>query len=205
MDRQVAEADRHSFTHLRDAAQVKRFVLIGLLVRVPPSRDLALSPGVSHPYARPELSLFLRRLSQQYRAACGERLVVTSLTRPLSEQPDNASKRSVHPTGMAADLRMSGSRGCQRWLERVLLNLERGDVLEATRERYPPHYHVALFPKPYVAYLASRQVAVEPTVRAEDTLWYLASAPDTTLEPLELFNRLRWSPIPPGQVLQFPR
>ena len=41
---------------------------------------------VSFPYARPELDLFLRRLSAQYRAACGERLVVIHTA--LEKSPD---------------------------------------------------------------------------------------------------------------------
>ena len=38
---------------------------------------------VSFPFARPEVELFVQRLSGQYRRACGEQLVVTSLTRPI--------------------------------------------------------------------------------------------------------------------------
>jgi hypothetical protein len=56
---------------------------------------------------------FVERLSSQYHNACGERLVVTSLTRPASEQPRNASDRSVHPTGMAIDLRLSTKGTCR--------------------------------------------------------------------------------------------
>lgn len=205
VNRQVAEAERHSFSRLRDASHIQRFVRLGLLVRVHPSSDLALSPGVSYPYARPELRLFLGRLSRQFRAACGERLVVTSLTRPLREQPNNASDRSVHPTGMAVDLRISGSRGCQRWMERVLVNLERGGVLEATRERYPPHYHVALFPEPYTAYLASRQVGVEDAVRNGGTPADAAKVHETAIETVQRLNRLPWIQLRPGKVLQLPR
>ena len=68
---------------------------------------------------------------------------------------------SVHPTGMAADLRRSDSSGCRQWLETVLLDLEGKGVIEATREQYPPHYHVAVFPNPYLQYLASREVLPE--------------------------------------------
>ena len=57
------------------------------------------------------------RLGGQYRGACGEQLVITSLTRPATLQPRNASERSVHPTGMALDIRYSWDRSCRRWLE----------------------------------------------------------------------------------------
>ena len=46
-------------------------------------------------YARPEVVLFLERLGKQYREACGEPLVVTSLTRPKSSQPH--SRTAVKP------------------------------------------------------------------------------------------------------------
>jgi len=152
LDRQNRVAREHDFTYLSTPARVRYFVSKGWLVRVQPNRDLRLR-GVSFPYARPELAMFLQRLGAQYHAACGRRLVITSLTRPLNRQPRNASDRSVHPTGMAVDLRYSRTRSCRAWLERVLLSLERAGVLEATRERRPIHYHVALFPRQYRAYV----------------------------------------------------
>jgi hypothetical protein len=167
---------------------------------------------VSFPYARPEVDLFLRRLAGQYHAACGERLVVTSLTRPTTRQPRNASDRSVHPTGMAVDLRYSWSRGCRAWLERVLLDLERAGVLDATLERHPAHYHVAIFPRAYDAYverLVARQTTVVAeadsyTVRRGDSLWAIAQRLGTTVESLRTANELADSQIFAGQVLEVP-
>ena len=98
VNRAYARAEDHGFTFLRTSAQVERFVEAGYLVRVRSRRDFVLHE-VSFPYGRPEVKLFIERLGAQYRAACGEELVVTSLTRPLSEQPRNASDLSVHPTG----------------------------------------------------------------------------------------------------------
>jgi hypothetical protein len=154
--RQNEEAREHDFTYLRTTADVRDYAQQGLLVRLPGNADYELATDeVSFPYARPEVKTFIERLSGQYREACGERLVVTSLTRPITRQPPNASAISVHPTGMAADLRRSDSSGCRQWLETVLLDLEGKGVIEATREQYPPHYHVAVFPNPYLQYLAS--------------------------------------------------
>jgi hypothetical protein len=152
MERQHGVAIENDFTFLRTSADVARFVQRGLLVPVAAGSDVELA-GVSHPYARPAVRLFVQRLGAQHRAACGEPLVVTSLTRPENAQPRNASSESVHPTGMAVDLRVSASARCRTWLERVLLSLERSGVLEATRERRPPHYHVAVFPNRYAAYV----------------------------------------------------
>lgn len=147
---EVAKASDYSF--IRDAAEVKRMVANGYLVRVKPTDDFRLA-NVSQPYARPEVVTFLERLSEQYRDACNERLVVTSLTRPLGNQPSNAHKLSVHPAGMAVDLRISRDADCRAWLEGTLLALESRSVLDVTRERNPPHYHIAVFPGAYSAYL----------------------------------------------------
>lgn len=165
--RQNDEARDHDFTYLRTSADVRDFARRGLLVRVPGNGDYDIeSDEVSFPYARPEVKLFIERLSEQYRDACGEKLVVTSLTRPITRQPWNASTLSVHPTGMAADLRRSGSSACRGWLESVLLDLEGKGVLEATKEQYPPHYHVTVFPQPYLRYLASDDQPQRRTVIA---------------------------------------
>ena len=126
----------HGFTYLSTPGQVLNFVDGGYLVRVVPNQDLELHQ-VSFPYVRPEIRVFVERLASQYRSACGEKLVVTSLTRPLSAQPRNASDRSVHPTGMAVDLRRSNRTACRTWLESTLVSLEGTGVLEATREPPP--------------------------------------------------------------------
>lgn len=217
----------HDFTYLESAADVRDFVADGYLVRVRPSADVRLV-RVSFPYARPEVKLFVDRLGAQYRAACGEPLVVTSLTRPKSRQPRNASKLSVHPTGMAVDLRRPAKPRCRAWLERVLIALQQEMVLEATRERRPPHYHVALFPGPYARYVArlsddgapdepptlaalqpsppAEEVAatVEYRVRRGDTLWTISRRHATTVRELLAANHLSRPRIRPGQLLTIP-
>lgn len=154
MRQQNAVARQHDYSFLRTSAQVSRFVDLGLLVRLSGNADYELA-RVSYPYARSAVKLFVERLAAQYHAACGERLVVTSLTRPEAKQPRNASDLSVHPAGMAVDLRISRRADCRKWLESTLLSLERQRVIDATRERYPPHYHVAVFPQPYEGYVAT--------------------------------------------------
>lgn len=213
MDRQNREARRHDFTFLHTPSQVHRFVALGYLVPVAGDGDYVLKPGVPFPYARPEVRLFLERLGGQYRAACGEPLVVTSLTRPRNRQPANASPRSVHPTGMAMDLRVPGSARCRSWLEGLLLALEGRGVLEANREYHPPHYHVALFPKPYAEHVARLEggdgdeavvAAASYTVRRGDTLWRIATSHGTSVDRLKSVNEIRSSRIRPGQVLAIP-
>jgi len=146
-------AEKNDYTFLRTAADVWRFVKAERLQKIVTTPDFIVTK-VSFPYARPAVKLFLERLGAQYHAATGDRLVITSLTRPLSRQPRNASALSVHPTGMAVDLRMPRKAAHRRWLERVLLSLEDKVVLDVTRERNPAHYHVAVFPRQYERYVA---------------------------------------------------
>ena len=206
LERQNAAAREHDYTYLRTRSQVDYFVAKGWLAPVRADSDFELH-AVSFPYARPAVATFIERLAQQYRSACSERLVVTSLTRPRSHQPRNASPLSVHPTGMAVDLRRSNRRACRNWLEAVLLSLESRGVLEANRERWPPHYHVALYPKPYERYVELLK-ATGPTrthlVMRGDTLWRIAQKHSTTVEAVKASNGLRGNHIYPGQLLQLP-
>lgn len=211
-------ARQHDFTYLRTAGQVRRFVEQGYLVEIEPNEHFVFG-AISFPYARPEVKLFIERLSVQYRSACGERLVITSLVRPERGQPRNASGRSVHPTGMAMDIRRSRSRLCQTWIEDTLLGLERSGVLEATRERTPPHYHVAIFPRPYAAYVASleaqgftldrlaaqvRRDDVRYTVKRGDSLWIIARNYGISVDELKQANNMSSTRIFAGQVLMIP-
>lgn len=151
--RQHRVATSNGYSFLRNAAQVRAFVREDRLERVRSGKNILLE-NVSFPFARPEVKLFVERLGAQYRAATGERLVVTSLTRPKSRQPRNASELSVHPAGMAVDLRIPRTAANRRWLEKTLLALEESEVLDATRERKPAHYHIAVFPRAYTRYVA---------------------------------------------------
>jgi hypothetical protein len=154
MIRQHTVAKRNEYKFLRTAAEVLEWVRQERLVTLTSTPNYVLSGKVSFPYARPAVKLFIDRLAAQYRAATGERLVITSLTRPLNQQPENASALSVHPAGMAADLAVPTNARNRRWLERTLLALEDKAVLDVTRERHPRHYHVAVFPAQYERYVA---------------------------------------------------
>jgi hypothetical protein len=152
--RQHRIAKRNEYKFLRTAAEVREWVRQERLVTLTSTSNYVLSSDVSFPYARPAVKLFVDRLAAQYRAFTGERLVVTSLTRPINAQPENASALSVHPAGMAADLRIPTNARNRRWLERALLALEDKAVLDVTRERHPKHYHVAVFPAEFERYVA---------------------------------------------------
>lgn len=169
MRKQNNVAKQQDFTFLRTTSDVWRFVDNGLLVHLKGNSALKLA-NVSFPYTRPAVKLFAERLGRQYKNACGEKLVITSLTRPLSRQPWNASDLSVHPAGMAIDLRISDRRSCRNWLQETLVGLESKGVLDATRERYPAHFHVAVFPEKYQRYVSASgrpaKLAVKPAPAA---------------------------------------
>jgi uncharacterized protein DUF5715 len=166
MVHQHAVAVEEDYTFLRTPADVQRFVDAGRLVPVKPTPDYTLS-GVSYPYTRPEVLSFIEHFAASYHAATGSRLVVTSLTRPLAKQPANAHALSVHPAGMAVDLRVPADEDNRKFLEHALLSMEQAGFLDVTREHHPSHFHIAVFKpafEPYVALLDS-VTAIEQATR----------------------------------------
>lgn len=178
MRAQHGVALEHDFTFLRTSAQVEEFVEEGRLEPVTGNEDYRVNE-VSFPYARPEVVLFIERVGRLYHEATGERLVVTSLTRPRSAQPGNAHRLSVHPAGMAVDLRVPASAWSREWLESALLELENEGVLDVTRERNPPHYHVAVFPSSFAEYAAANPLPPRP-VKETPIVASVAEQPQVT-------------------------
>jgi LysM repeat protein len=204
MTHQNQEAVRYGYSFLENAQAVNQFVDRGHLVKVAPNRYMELS-DVSYPYARPGVKMFLDRLSAQYLAACGDKMVITSLTRPLNKQPANASSASVHPTGMAADLRIPQKSSCRSWLERTLLSLEGSGVIDVTRERHPPHYHVAVFTQSYEQYVTTMSdSSTEYVVRRGDTLSKIAGRTGVSIAQLRAANGMSGDLLQVGQKLQVP-
>jgi hypothetical protein len=153
MLRQHDIAELQDLTFARTPEDVQALIKAGKLIPLKGNAHYTVLPGVQFPYAQPEVRLFIERLAEQYHKGTGEKLVVTSLTRPVSMQPNNSHRLSVHPAGMAVDLRVSKKSKSRAWLESVLLKLEKQELLDITRERYPPHYHVAIFPEAYRAHV----------------------------------------------------
>lgn len=160
MVRQHDVAVRKQLDFVDTRNELERLVAAGELVPIEGNADFVVDGQAPYHYGRPEIRLFLERLGAQYHAATGKRLVVTSLVRPIAEQPRNAHRLSVHPAGMAIDFRVPANAADRRWLESALLGLEQKGVLDVTRERRPPHYHVAVYPAQYAAFAATRGAAV---------------------------------------------
>ena len=148
-------ATLHDLPFSRTSRDVKRSLHEGYLVRLGASPDY-VTHNVSFPYVTRTTLTFVRRLAAQYHSACGEKLIITSAVRPESMQPSNSSEYSVHPAGIAVDLRKPTKGSCLRWLRKNLLVIEKRGDIEATEEHHPAHFHVVVIPESYKEYLASR-------------------------------------------------
>lgn len=206
VNRMYRAALAEDFSFFETSARVRRAVSTGILVRLDTDRrDLELG-DIDYPFVRPATRIFVRRLAGQYREACGAPLVVTSAVRPATRQPANSSTRSVHPTGMAVDLRRPREARCLRWLRATLLDLEGRGLVEATEERMPAHFHVAVFSTPYTRFVAARTASATEThvVRVGDTLADIAREYEVTVKALVRANALDDDVIVPGQELRIP-
>jgi LPXTG-motif cell wall-anchored protein len=152
MEEQYRMAQEHGVRFYETAEEVEEALRAGELVYMPGSEDYEVADFVQPPYVRPDVLPFIERTARLYREACREPLVVTSAVRPRQDQPPNAHELSVHPAGMAVDFRVSRNPECVAWFEEKLLELEEEGLVQATRERNPPHFHIAVYPRPYLAY-----------------------------------------------------
>ena len=215
IDRMYRHALVEKLSFYETPAGVRKAAANGRLVRLTSDATVLLH-SVGYPFVRPSTRLFVDRLSAQYMDACGEQLVVTSAVRPARRQPANSTERSVHPTGMAVDLRKPRNAKCLRWLRATLLELENEDLIEATEEHAPAHFHVAVFPTPYTRYatakakaeggtqLASHGTTTTYKVHTGDTLWDIARDHRTTVDAILSANDLSDDVIQPGQELRIP-
>lgn len=218
VDRTYRKALDHDLTFYRTPSAVRTAARKGDLVKLTGNADYRVHQ-VSYPYVLPATRTFVQRLAAQYRAACGEKLVVTSAVRPKTYRLANSVDKSVHPAGMAVDIRKPRNGRCGTWLRQTLLHVEGAGAIDATEERYPPHFHVAVYPRQYLAYIgrspASRTAssgsvttagdsAEKYRVRRGDSLWSIARRHRTSVESIRAANDLRGSRIVAGQVLVIP-
>ena len=141
-------ATTHGLVFYRTPRDIDNAVADGKLVPLDGDASYELTRGVGFSYATREAKQFLASFAPQYLAACGTPLTVTSAARPTSRQPRNSNPYSVHPTGIAIDLRRPNAGPCQTWLRQALAELEQQGYIEATEERRPVHLHVAVLTEP---------------------------------------------------------
>jgi hypothetical protein len=218
IDRMYSHAAGNGIYFYKTGDGIRRAAAEGTFERLGGNANY-VTHNVSYPYVRPATRTFVERLAAQYRGACGERLVVTSAARPQSMRLLNGADRSVHPAGIAVDLRRPSNSRCLSWLRTTLIQLERAGVIEATEERRPPHFHVAVFPAPYGRHVQGRggdvrvATASAPAavvadgayrVRQGDSLWGIARRHQTTVDQLKAANGLSSAYIQIGQNLVIP-
>lgn len=225
VDLMYTTAHSHDLAFLKSREDVYSAAMSGALVLITINDDLTLDRA-AFPFVLPNTKRFADSLAAAYHAGCGERMEVTSGARPVDEQPRNASPESVHPTGMAVDLHKPGG-ACLTWLRKNLLALEEQHVIEATEERHPAHFHIAVLSQlrePPIRALATSIPSVRQPVpggtvstasgdvslasarayrvRAGDNLWTIAERNNTTVENLRKLNSLRGSRLKVGQLLK---
>jgi hypothetical protein len=122
----------------------RRAVAAGEFVQLIGNNDYMPKSRMPLPYVTLETRAYIEHLGAEYHSACGERLVITSALRPMSRRPRNGSVKSVHPTGIAFDVRKPKRRMCRAWLRQLLLQHEREGAIEATEEFRPPHFHIVV-------------------------------------------------------------
>jgi hypothetical protein len=141
-------AQAHHLTFYLTPTNVNDAIARGDLVPLSGDSTYALTRGVGFSYATREAKQFVLAFAPQYLAACGTPLTVTSAARPITRQPHNANPHSVHPTGIAVDLRRPSAGACLNWVRGALAELEDKGIIEATEERHPVHLHIAVLVPP---------------------------------------------------------
>ena len=116
----------------------------GYFVRL---EGLFLDVRARRPYALPQTVAFLIKMSQAYSAAgCGQLIIMDAL-RLTTERPVNGSVYSVHPTGMAVDIRTKYIPiECADWLRAYVSQKEAAGEVDGTQELRPEHLHVVVVP-----------------------------------------------------------
>ena len=141
-------AQRHGYAFYLTPTNIDAAIAQGKLVALTGDSTYELTRGVGFSYSTREAKQFVTQFAPQYLAACGTPLTVTSAARPISRQPRNSNPYSVHPTGIAVDLRRPPAGPCQTWVRNALAKLEEKGFVEATEERHPAHFHVAVLTEP---------------------------------------------------------
>jgi LysM repeat protein len=141
-------AQRYRYPFYLTPSTLDDAIAKGRLVPLTGDENYELTRGVGFSYATTEARDFVMQFAPQYLAACGVPLTVTSAARPMSRQPRNANPHSVHPTGIAVDIRRPFPGPCLTWVRTALAQLEARGFVEATEEHHPVHLHIAVLRAP---------------------------------------------------------
>jgi hypothetical protein len=148
VEKMYSFAQRYGYPFYLTPTTLDSAIARGKLVALTGDATYELTRGVGFSYSTREAKQFVTQFAPQYLAACGTPLTVTSAARPMSRQPHNANPHSVHPTGIAVDIRRPPPGPCLTWVRTALADLEARGIVEATEERHPVHLHVAVLQPP---------------------------------------------------------
>lgn len=138
-------ADANGFRRVRDDREYWDKVRSGEFVLLQHPNLIVLA---SRPHVLPSTATFIYEVANEFaQTGCGK-LTIRGAGRTIAERPSNGSHHSVHPAGMALDLRVWLSVECHAQLEEILAARERLGQADATREHNPPHFHVVVVPRP---------------------------------------------------------
>lgn len=157
--KQNIEADQSNLTRIANAAELKQFKDLGLLVPIPQTPGVIIDPRLDTQYrlVRPWTAKFLSKLGKSFKKRFGTNLQVNSAVRTIERQeeiarsnknaaPTEGDTRSSHLTGASVDIAKKPLTSTQRrWLRAQLKSLERNDLIEATEEHYQAVFHIMVF------------------------------------------------------------
>jgi hypothetical protein len=191
VEKMYSFAVSHRMPFYLTPTNVDKAIADGRLVALTGDSTYELTRGVGFSYATREAKQFVLAFAPQYLAACGVPLTVTSAARPMSRQPHNANPHSVHPTGIAVDIRRPPPGPCLTWVRGALADLEARGVIEATEEHHPVHLHVAVLMQPgarlalpnMVRTVVARQAPVASPVSVTASAGEVSLASNTPKQP----------------------
>ena len=182
---QYAKDSGYEFAATED--RLVEMVEEGMLVELEENASLKFN-NVSRPYVLPVVAEFVYRLADQYNYGqrCGP-LVLNGAARDVAFQQTmgNGSKKSVHPAGMALDIKSTDlALRCQVWLEETLLDIEAAKRIDVTKEvsGEAPHYHVTVAIHEYEAWLEKRRTVDDPETDMLRTAMFYEGGPNESVD-----------------------
>ncbi len=163
-------ADEHDLTRLRDAVELRRFIGVGLLMKIVDTDgyfidatlgEIDSANAALYAYARPWVKTFLDDFAIDPARPKGFRYKITSLVRtveyqeklrkryPAATSATVPGRRSSHLTGSTVDISTKEMPDAEKArLRKKLAALERRGLIQATEEQWTSLcFHVMVFPE----------------------------------------------------------
>lgn len=139
---QLGYAQKQQLPFMATEAEYQTRISSGYFIRL---ESPFMEVHARRPYALPSTVVFVAELAREYYdEGCGL-LVVKDALRLTSERPSNGSLYSVHPAGMAVDIRTKYiPTECADWLRTYISQKEAEGKVDGTQEWKPEHLHVVV-------------------------------------------------------------